>query len=906
MNLRSFRLGMPIWIGLVIRAGNGQAADVPNVAIVVAPPVLLREPANQTADYGDNVTFTVMAEGATRYQWRKDGRDLADYDNVVGAHTAQLQLIGVALRDAGDYSVVVANAAGAVTSAVARLQLNPVTVFRDDFESGTLANWTAFSQLPGLAAALQQDAVSQKLAPITRAALSPEAIPLAISTERNRTPGGTRSAYLTSSRAKMYRNLGVELAGPVRATFWIYDDGGEQHRVYGELRGYTGAGHGLYVAPGGMKQLFAIGRYTVSFGPNNGTGLLAGEKVNPKKYQGKVERGKHTGWFNLDGAPDRSPGWHQFTIERAADGTTIHFYVDGVLGRTIPDADHVLIDCVTIGSAGMGTGVGEAWFDDVQVEAWPWRYPWQSKDSEGKGLPDWVRAREIGDDPRVTAVRQINTVSQQDGIGYRRLVGRWAKDGTGIFSLDLRGRVEYELLAPGPDAYRIEIEGRERHGHLPVAPLPLNVWLDGEYLGRFLLPNHGPTNTVVHCLTPFLTAGPHTVAIEWDNAAPRRALYLHAVRLQALEADDLDRDGIKDWVALRVQSQCGLELAPPVSRTSPVCIEGRSSFLSRIRLRAGPSPEEMKPVPVEPGAGHRWYANVPLSPDRPTRVELSYQNGVLEESTEIAWEPTNLLDTPDLTLRKGDALRLTAVPKGETRGEVKISIVGGPTYVTDALSPVVHRFEQAGNFTVLGTFSGRLKVSRPITVKVVEASLDSPVAAWVGKRRYWNCTNLPPEVVLEADPRLHLAEFPLPATFGPNARQIALTNDAAEPRVVLARLGKHGPVLARAVVEGFRLFNCYDTYLRMTDIYPDGSQLIEEAFILSPVLPQVTVQVRIIVSGVTFDDGTLTKTLTASDFDDLGICRVRYLRAPGVQSSVCHTTKAFQGETLIGWPAYEK
>lgn len=84
----------------------------------------------------------------------------------------------------------------------------------------------------------------------------------------------------------MYRNLGVELAGAARATFWIYDDGGTQYRCYGELRGYTGAGHGIYVSPSGMKQLFAIGRYTAGFG-NNQTGNLADEEVNPKKYQGK-------------------------------------------------------------------------------------------------------------------------------------------------------------------------------------------------------------------------------------------------------------------------------------------------------------------------------------------------------------------------------------------------------------------------------------------------------------------------------------------------------------------------------------------------------------------------------------------------------------------------------------------
>ena len=63
---------------------------------------------------------------------------------------------------------------------------------------------------------------------------------------------------------------------------------------------------------------------------------------------------------------------------------------------------------------------------------------------------------------------------------------------------------------------------------------------------------------------------------------------------------------------------------------------------------------------------------------------------------------------------------------------------------------------------------------------------------------------------------------------------------------------------------------------------------------------------NVIVSGVTFEDGTVTKTLAPADFDELGICRVRFVRGAGVATSVCHTTKAFQDGVLIGWPSAEK
>jgi len=60
------------------------------------------------------------------------------------------------------------------------------------------------------------------------------------------------------------------------------------------------------------------------------------------------------------------------------------------------------------------------------------------------------------------------------------------------------------------------------------------------------------------------------------------------------------------------------------------------------------------------------------------------------------------------------------------------------------------------------------------------------------------------------------------------------------------------------------------------------------------------------VSGVTFDDGTLIKTLTSNDFDSLGVCRIRFIRAAGVKTSTCHITKVYQGGELIGWPNYRQ
>jgi len=834
------------------------------------------QPTDQTASHGADVTFAVLASGtALGYEWRKDGEGLADYGNVAGAASSLLTLVGVAQKDAGSYTVVVTNGGGAVTSVVATLTVGGTILFSDDFESGSLEKWLPFGKNSHLG----------------------------IAADQNHTPGGSSSASLTNSLARMYHNFGAKLAWRTKATFWIYDDGGGQNRCYGELRGHRGPGYAAYGPPGGRTQLFAIGRYGIGFGANH-TGMLKGERVDPKKYQGRVERGKNTGWFNLNaaGAPDRSVGWHKFEIERADDGATVHFRVDGVLGRTITGAKHVLLDCVTIGSAGAGTGVGSAWIDDVTVEGFPWRFDWASKASDDSGLFDWMKLRETGTDPLATRITRIETVAQADGSNAATRLGPWANDGPTIHATGMRGGVDYVLTAPADDAYRIELEGRERSSRHPSVPLPLMLWIDGEYLGRFNLPYSGGTNGFVHCFTPFLKAGPHTVRIYWDNTNDRYSLLLQAVRLQSLQGPALDASGRKPWVQNRLRAQCGVEVTPAASLTSPACVEGRGQYLSMMSLAAG-LPGQLAPVPVQPGAGHRWYANVPLSPQGPTHLEVSHQSGGLRESGDIRWQALNLLEADDITIRKGDSLLLTALPAGATSGPVTIAILGATNYTGDAAAPVAHCFDQAGTFIVLGAFTAT-GASRGITVSAVDASFEEPVAAWVGKTRQWTCTNLPPEAVLDADPRLKIMLTNAPP-LGPNARQYCLSTDAAEARGIVARLGPSGPILARATVQGFRLFNAIDTYLRIMRRYEDGSQLIQTAIVISPPVPEVTVDLRVIVSGSTFEDGTLFRTLRASDFDSLGICPVRFIRAPGVKTGVCHTTKAYQRGEFVGWPAYE-
>jgi len=127
---------------------NVQSGDAGNYSVVVSnvagsatsanasltvnvPPTITAQPESQTKNTGNNVTFTVSASGTgpLSYQWRFNG------SNIPGATNSSYTKNNVQASDQGNYSVVVSNSAGSVTSANALLTVK-VVVIVDNVDSG--------------------------------------------------------------------------------------------------------------------------------------------------------------------------------------------------------------------------------------------------------------------------------------------------------------------------------------------------------------------------------------------------------------------------------------------------------------------------------------------------------------------------------------------------------------------------------------------------------------------------------------------------------------------------------------------------------------------------------------------------------------------------------------------------
>ena len=111
---------------VVVSNSAGTVTSNAAILTVNAPPAVTAQPVNQTVAVGQTATFSVTATGTAplSYQWRKNGA------NISGATASAYTTPATVSTDNGaQFSVVISNVAGSVTSSTATLTVNvPPTI----------------------------------------------------------------------------------------------------------------------------------------------------------------------------------------------------------------------------------------------------------------------------------------------------------------------------------------------------------------------------------------------------------------------------------------------------------------------------------------------------------------------------------------------------------------------------------------------------------------------------------------------------------------------------------------------------------------------------------------------------------------------------------------------------------
>lgn len=122
-------------------AGSTWSSKVLSFTTPPLAPAITTQPASSNFVAGSTPKLTVVVAGPVTYQWFKGGVPLTNGGQVAGATSATLSLSNATSGNAGNYSVVITNVTGQVTSITASLTLVPMTSLTWD-ANGTSAGVT--------------------------------------------------------------------------------------------------------------------------------------------------------------------------------------------------------------------------------------------------------------------------------------------------------------------------------------------------------------------------------------------------------------------------------------------------------------------------------------------------------------------------------------------------------------------------------------------------------------------------------------------------------------------------------------------------------------------------------------------------------------------------------------------
>ena len=470
--------------------------------------------------------------------------------------------------------------------------------------------------------------------------------------------------------------------------------------------------------------------------------------------------------------------------------------------------------------------------------------------------------------------------------------GAWVEDGDGLWCCR-RGIVEYTFNAPTSDIYRGTFFVREQN---PVSGrqknFDLRFTVDGEYVRRQTASVVGAATGTVTVWTPWLPAGAHRIAMLFDNADTNATLRIERLDIARYAAADTNGNGVTEWAEGVLAARNGVDVAPEASVVSPVCVEGTGRYLGLMSV-AGSTNALMR------GANWRWYLNVDL-PETGTNVDLefSFENGALQETRQLRWEPLNLAEAPsNCILRTGDKLKLT-VNDGQTNA-AQITVNG---VVLGEVLPgeyLIQEFSTAGVYQV--ETSGGL-AQYALTVKVLPLLTNQTIVAWSGRFRDWPAPLCDDDAVWQWDSRLAVTSR-MQVTNLWEWKGWTVAPPLPEEYAGVARAGASGPVLGQALVKGLRLWGGGPSRMWRDSLSEEGtygSWMVTELVIQSPVVAEAAVRSDIAAAGTTFPDGSRTAVLSPGDFDPLGQANLFYFNQSSIGTYVCHYLKLFQGDYFIG------
>jgi hypothetical protein len=512
-------------------------------------------------------------------------------------------------------------------------------------------------------------------------------------------------------------------------------------------------------------------------------------------------------------------------------------------------------------------------------------------DSDGDGYSDWAEVVERKTDPNAQDPVAWETVTNISASAAAPVVGEWSVSGGGLRNIDFRGSFRFRFSISNTGVYQLVLKVRrvEETPSSKDEAMSFRYWVDGESLGAISTPVESGTDTYQSMvLAPYLQAGEHTVEIFWNNFFEGHVIEVDSLLLQQPQFDI--PEALTAWQQDRIGQIARVDAFPAQSLTSPVCLEGEGSYLTMM--------QSIPAADFNQGAGERWYANVPLQTEGTTSVSVSFQNGGKVESGDIEWASTNVFSYPSMQIRQGDALKLIAIAEGQQMGSATVQVEGdSPVTLVDE-EAYVHRFEEAGSYTVTAAFVSAAGVSSQASMLVEVVGLTVPEtgpAVWKNRERVWTWEGIPSEAAIEVE-----GMDVVVSSRDDDSVELGLKRDEIESeQAIVARLGEEGPVLGSVLTNGFDLTAVVEGLLGATTL-EDGTLEVTNRIIVDRFPASASARISVFKAGVILDDGTTERYVDASEFSPIGTYDFLMYKPTSVAGSACHHIYAYEDGKQIG------
>ena len=534
----------------------------------------------------------------------------------------------------------------------------------------------------------------------------------------------------------------------------------------------------------------------------------------------------------------------------------------------------------------------------------------KDSDTDNDGYPDGDEVNLYSSDPTVSNNLAPVTLNLPALDQYSNSTGGWVTQSNGTLLADeRRGGITYTFNVTEPGIHEVVVIAgvlQPNAWYTQYLKLSLSLNNDNSPFASDVITSKNSLASTMRGVTPWLTAGSHRITLYHDNYDASVRLRLEGLVVKRLRGADLDENSIPDWLSAKATQENALTRVPTQSRTSPVSIEGITEQMTGVSLQRRVGVQQSisltESIPVTASINNTFFANVPLSATETVTLIASMQSGLVTESHNITWTPTNLFETftnNTLHIRKGDALRLTAHDPSESpSGTFTLQGSAGVPLASSAAipssSPEILIFDIAGTHTLTATWTPTEGTAQTATVTVIvhEANFGASHLTQINTSRLWTPTTLGTNHIIESDERMILTE-----TNTTGARRFFVKADKPISRHVLARLpgdvdGAPFAVLSRGTVHAFDLGLVDRTNdAQVVHRYEDGTWLMRSTVVAVNLPENVTIRLTLTNQGTLFTHGSTILDLTSEDFDANGIADIFYEYTGTTAPKLCHTSQ---------------